>query len=383
MIVFAISRAIVLCGAVAGALLAARVAGWAAVDTARLSERFGRVGNVLGAAAVRWDAVGYLSIAQHGYTQARETILFPLYPLLLAFAGRVLSSYAIAGVLISAASFVAGLLLLLRLTEFELGRRAAYATVILLMVAPVSLFFTAVYTESLFLALSVGSLYAARQDRMRIAAVLAALATLTRVTGILLIVPIFMMSRERSGRLDRRLAWLLLAPAALFGFLAYMSGAGYGWLAPLTNQHAHRFDGAGPVATVLSALAAAARGLVSPLSGVKPFSPSLEGPFSPQFDSVLLLVVLIVAACALVGALRRLPPAYGAYAALSLLACIFSQTKIQPLEGLDRYTLTIFPLWMAAGAWISEHRLLRAIVPICVLLLGFYSFEFATWAFIA
>ncbi|MGO9901051.1 MAG: mannosyltransferase family protein [Solirubrobacteraceae bacterium] len=380
---FALSRAVVLLAGIAGADLVARVAGWRAVDPGRLSESFGRIGNPLSATAVRWDAVGYLNIAQHGYTQARETILFPLYPLLIAILGRVIFSYVIAGVLISAVSFVVGLVLLARLTELELGRQATYPTVILLMVAPVSFFFTAVYTESLCLALSVGSIYAARHERLRTAALLAALASLTRVTGILLIVPIVMMSRQREGRLDRRLGWLLLAPGALLGFLAYMSSAGYGWLAPLTNQHAHRFGLAGPVSTVLAALESAARGLVSTVSGAKPFAPSLEGPLSPQFDSVLLLVVLVVAVCALVEALRRLPLAYSVYGALALLVCIFSQTKIQPLEGLDRYTLTIFPLWMAAGAWISEHRLLRAVVPICLVALAFYAFEFATWAFIA
>jgi len=381
--VLALSRVVVLAAGIAGAQLVARVAGRTTVDSGRLSAHLGRVGNPLSASAVRWDAIGYLSIAQHGYTQARETILFPLYPLLIAGVGRLISSYVIAGMLISAVSFVVGLVLLARLTELELGRQAAYATVILLIVAPVAFFFTAVYSESLFLALSVGAVYAARDDRLRAAALLAALASLTRVTGILLVVPIVVIAWQRDGRLDRRLWWLALAPAALLGLGAYMSRAGYGWLAPLRNQHAHRFGLAGPLSTVLSALSAAARGLASTFSGVKPFAPSLEGPFSSQFDSVVLLVVLVVAVCALAGALRRLPLAYGAYAALALLACIFSQTKIQPLEGLDRYTLTIFPLWMAAGAWISERRLLHAIVPICLVLLAFYTFEFATWAFIA
>ncbi len=411
---FACSRALVLASGIAGALLVARVAGWTQVDPGHVSEHLGRIGNVLAAAAVRWDSIGYVTIAQHGYTQAQETILFPFYPLLIAAIGSVIPSDVIAGVLISVVSFAIALVLLWRLTVLELGRHAANATVILLMVAPVAFFFTAVYTESLFLVLSVGAIYAARGDRLALAAVLAALATVTRVTGILLVVPIAMMSlerdqpprRPRSGasrgmvgqrvgvrprarpraprRLDPRLASLALAPAALLAMLAYMHNAGYGWLAPVTNQHGHSFDGVGPLATLAAALYHALTGVWSTVTlAVKPLSPSLAGPFSRQFDSVVLLVVLFVAGCALAGVFRHLPRAYGVYAALALLVSIFSQTRIQPLEGIDRYTLTIFPLWMAAGAWVSEQRLLRPVVAVCVVLLAFYSFEFATWAFIA
>ncbi len=380
------SRAIVWCAAIAAALTATRVDGWTAVDPTRMSARFGAVGNVLGAPAVRWDAIGYIDIAAHGYAQARDTILFPLYPLLIAGLGRAICSYALAGMLISAASFATALVLLHRLAELELGRDAADATVLLLMFAPLSFFFTAVYTESLFLALSVGALYAARHDRVALAALLAALAAVTRVTGILLVVPIALIAlRSRPRRAGTRsptgLAWLLLAPAALAGFLAFMAASGYGFLAPLRNQTAHHLGG--PLATLIAAVRAAGQGAVATISAVKPLQPSLEGPFSSQLDSLVLLAVLLVACAALIAALRRLPLAYGAYGALALLACIASQTVIQPLEGLDRYALTIFPLLMGAGAWAAERRTLGRVLALGALLLAFYSFEFATWAFIA
>ncbi len=378
---FVASRLIVWTGAVGGALLTTRVDGWTMVDPGRMSTSFGRVGNVLSAPAVRWDSIGYLNIAAHGYTQARETILFPLYPLAIAALGWAISSDVIAGILISSISFAVGLILLHRLTELELGRRAADAAVLLLMFAPVSLFFSAVYTESLFLALSVGSIYAARRGHLLAAAALAALAAVTRVTGVLLVVPIALLAVQRDRRVIRRLAWLALVPAVLGGFLAYMAAAGYGWLAPLRNQKARQFGG--PFATIVSALKAAGHGVSVTVSGLRPVSPSLESPFSAPFDSVVLLVVLILAAAALVLVLRRLELAYSAYAALALLACIASQTEIQPLEGLDRYALTIFPLWMATGAWAAQRRALHVLVPLGALLLAFYSYEFATWAFIA
>jgi hypothetical protein len=43
----------------------------------------------------------------------------------------------------------------------------------------------------------------------------------------------------------------------------------------------------------------------------------------------------------------------------------------------------IFPLWMAAGAWVSERRAIYPAIIIGAGLVCFYSFEFATWAFVA
>ncbi len=95
-------------------------------------------------------------------------------------------------------------MLLHRLTREELGPRAADATVLLLSFAPLSPFFTAVYTESLFLALSVGAFYLARRQRFVLASVVATAATLTRVPGILLVAPLGIMYVRSRGY---RFAW--------------------------------------------------------------------------------------------------------------------------------------------------------------------------------
>jgi hypothetical protein len=55
----------------------------------------------------------------------------------------------------------------------------------------------------------------------------------------------------------------------------------------------------------------------------------------------------------------------------------------QPLVSFDRYVLTIFPLWMAVGAWLSERRLVRAVLLVSAGLLAFWTFQFATWAWVA
>jgi Gpi18-like mannosyltransferase len=80
---------------------------------------------VLAGPAYRWDALGYTTIAQHGYTTARSTVLFPLYPLLIRGLSVVVGSPVLAGLLISLSAFAIGLTLVHRIASDELGRRAA------------------------------------------------------------------------------------------------------------------------------------------------------------------------------------------------------------------------------------------------------------------
>jgi Mannosyltransferase (PIG-V) len=383
---FFVSRLIVLGAGVAGALAVPRRIGWSTFDPLGLSARLGSVGDVLAAPAVRWDSIHYLGIAEHGYAAAGNTAFFPLYPLLMRALGFVLGSDPLAGVAISTASFMVALSLLHRLTELELGRRAADATVLLLAFAPLSFFFTAVYTESLFLALSLGAVYAARRERWALAAGVGGLAAVTHVTGILLVIPVAAMylAERRRRRRWSGLGWFLVMPAALAGYLGYLAIRGYGALAPLTQQtgaeHGHRLTG--PIETSVAAVRAAAAGLRS-LGAGPIYQPTLGGPFPAGTESIVLLAVLAIAVLALVAAFRRLPLAYVAYAGAALLVCTWSPVAGQPLKSLDRYALTIFPLWMGAGAWISERRMGRATLLVSVALLAFWTLQFATWTWVA
>ena len=381
---FLLSRLIVIGAGVAGALAVPRRGGWTMFDPLRVSARLGSVGNVLAAPAVRWDSIHYLAIAEHGYAVAGNTPFFPLYPLLIRALGCVLGSDPLAGVALSTVSFVVALALLHRLTELELGRRAADATVLLVALAPLSFFFTALYTESLFLALSLGAVYVARHERWAPAAGLGALAAVTRVPGVLLVIPLAAMYLKAHRGPGRRLGWLLLVPGALAGYVGYLAARGFGALAPLTEQtgaqHQHRLTG--PIETIVAAMRAAAAGL-RVLDAGPVYQPTLGGPFSAGAENIVLLAVLAIAVLALVAAFRRLPLAYGAYAGAALLVCTWNPVAGQPLKSLDRYTLTIFPLWMAAGAWLSERRLTRVTLFVSAGLLAFWTFQFATWAWVA
>ena len=222
------------------------------VDPNSLSASFGRVGNVLMAPAIRWDSIWYVQIAHSGYSNSHDPAFFPLYPLLIRVVGWAVGSLPLAGLLVSLVSLLAALEIVRRLTELELGTEAAGAAVLLLAFTPMAVFFSAVYTESLFLALSAGMFLAARRERWWLAGVLGGLAAATRVTGVLLVIPfalLFFEQRRRAASAEpardscfpraatsRKVLWGLLIPAGIVSYSAFLAAKGYGWMASMQAQ---------------------------------------------------------------------------------------------------------------------------------------------------
>src|SRR3954452_15225641 len=163
-------------------------------DPIGLTSPFGAFGDALVAPSARWDSVWYLAIAGDGYGQGGRPAFFPAYPLLVRAGGWVLGSRLVAGVLISVACFVVALAVLHELTRLELGAGAARWTVIALAASPMSFFFSAVYSESLFLAASAGSLLSARRGRWWWAGALGGVAAATRSAGVVLLVPLVLFA---------------------------------------------------------------------------------------------------------------------------------------------------------------------------------------------
>jgi hypothetical protein len=357
-------------------------------DPTGISSAFGRVGNVLMAPAVRWDAIWYLQIAQHGYQSARETAFFPLYPLVMRAASLVTGSLAIAGVLVSLAGLLSGLLILRRLTELELGPRVGSAAVELLAFGPVAVYLSAVYTEGLFLALSVGTLYSARRGRWALAGALGALAAATRITGVVLFVPVVLMflygpradraaivssSRWRPRyRFGPALLWSLLIPLAAAAFAGYLAARGFGAAGSVSAQQhfsGHRF---------VLPFVGAWQGLEA---AINQFRLELIGAHSDSFQTQAMFQfgALLLSALALVATFRRLPFAYGAYAVCGLLVVLSVPTAWDPLRGLARYATLLVPLYMGAADWAVEHGAVRRLRVGSVVLLCLLTAQFATW----
>src|SRR5215471_10766717 len=174
----------------------------------------------------RWDTVHYLDIAQHGYggSGASRNLLafFPAYPWAVRSFSLLFRDYLISALLVSALASVIAAVLLYRLAALDfspgLARRAAW----FLLIFPTSYFLHFAYAESLFLALALGSILAARMGRWADCGITGALAGLARINGLVLI-PVLAYEAVLQYRKSGWLEWRFLAAAApALGFGVYL-----------------------------------------------------------------------------------------------------------------------------------------------------------------
>jgi hypothetical protein len=428
-----------------------------AFDPPGVTKGFGRLGDLLAAPAARWDASWYLVIAHYGYrpdlgaVTSSRTAFFPLYPLGLRAIADFGVQPVLAGVLLSTLALALALYGIHRLTLLELTRlRRSSATgssprevarlaVLLTAFAPMAFYFSAVYSESLYLALSVGVFWYARQGRWAVVALLGALAGATRSAGIVLVAPALLLylygpredrppdfaaadrrafsdllagefpaAGEGAGRSLHRLArgwgqavtrlrpryrlrrdvlWLALVPAGLCLYMAYLALSGGDALMPFHAQDVWGRHFAGPYLGVWDGIKAAWQGARQLLSFQRShvyFTAAGGSPFVNAGHNLMLLAFAIAAVPLLVGVLRMLPLAYGVYVLAALALPLSYPDAPQPLMSLPRFLVVLFPLTMWSATWLANRpRLRRPAVAGSALLLGFFVAEFATWHWVA
>jgi hypothetical protein len=289
----------------------------------------------------RWDASWYLEIVRGGYQKGGYAVgeyssiaFFPLYPQSVRLLYRLLptawqgEAAALGlGVLVAHLCALGALAMLYWHVRVRFGERVlAQRAVLFLLAFPTAFFLGCVYTESTFLLLAVATYHMAWRRRWAAAAVLGALLSATRPTGVLIAVPLLWLqladAEWKLGRLGKRVGWLLLVPAGFFAYAAYL------W--HLT----------GDATAVLVAQRAWHRELASPLALFGP-------PPTPYGDLIHLDRALILAFTAAAAWLlsRRDWRADGLVVAVFLAAFVFTGT---PLSA-SRQVLVAFPVfvWLA------------------------------------
>ncbi|HKY73933.1 MAG TPA: 6-pyruvoyl-tetrahydropterin synthase-related protein, partial [Patescibacteria group bacterium] len=174
---------------------------------------------------VRWagfDGVHYITIALRGYLgTALIQAFFPLFPSLISV-GKTVLSVIIAGFTLNHIALICGLFVLYRLilVEYkERGKAIGFWTILGFLLFPMSFFFVALYTESLFFFLLALTLYAARTKHWLFATIFAVLLSATRISGVFVVPTLLIMAyldHKSSGNAGfpwKR--WLLVSCSAL------------------------------------------------------------------------------------------------------------------------------------------------------------------------
>ncbi|MER7375558.1 hypothetical protein ABT384_23260 [Streptomyces lanatus] len=182
--------------------------------------------------ATRWDADWYLGIADHGYAHelgtaynANNLAFFPLHPLLVRAVATVTpGSRASTGLALAVLASLAAAWGVFAVGDRLYGRRAGVLLTVLWAALPVGMVQWMGYTESLFTALAAWSLYSALTGRLLTAAWLAALAGLTRPTGVAVAaaVTVAALLALRRRPSPRTFAAVLIAPLGWCGYVGWV-----------------------------------------------------------------------------------------------------------------------------------------------------------------
>lgn len=181
-----------------------------------------------------FDGVHYLRVAQNWYSDAYTQAFFPLYPILikslaifipkntsLDLQSFVDPAYFLSGFVLSNIFFALGLLFLYKLFRLDFDKQVSFRSLVLLLVFPTAFYFGSVYTESLFLLLTVTSILLVRKRNFLFASIFILFAACTKIIGILLLVYYFYEILK--SRISYKSALgLLIAPLGLLSYVYYL-----------------------------------------------------------------------------------------------------------------------------------------------------------------
>lgn len=167
----------------------------------------------------RWDSAYYLAIAQGGYDAGATWAFRPLFPLALK-TGSIpfavsMESLTVAGFFLNAVFFLLALFVVHNLTQRLFSEKVADDTVLLLALCPVGIFYTAIYSEPLFLLLVSLSFFFLETERLYRSSIAGYLAGLTRPEGFFVFVAMFFKKFKSKISLGKKALSLLVVFCSL------------------------------------------------------------------------------------------------------------------------------------------------------------------------
>jgi hypothetical protein len=342
-----------------------------------------------------WDGEHYVTLAMGGYLHPPDNVspaFFPLYPLLLrSFAelfGGPISKEALSvwGPLISLLFLPFALYFIYHIALEGWGERVARGTVLILALFPTTFFLNAAYTESLFLALSAGSMWAMRVKKdLLVACVLAGFAAATRNVGIFLVVPLMYEWIKDVERSRWQGVYLLLAPGGLFAYMVYLWVRFGDPLLFYSAQESWGRQATGPLDTASRAWGAAVEGagrLLDPDLWAHPTLGNAANQLAGA-SNLFNLAFFVFAMVVLLAGSRYLPLSLTIYGLLLVAPATLFGTPGSPLMGTPRYVLVAFPVFIVLALLFRNRVLLGGWLVVSTLLSLVLCGLFVSWRFVA
>ena len=324
-----------------------------------------------------WDGPHYIDIARDGYVttdihshdQRLWIVFFPLYPWLIRLLSIIFRDFLVSAHVLSLIGCLATGLLMQRLVELDFDKKIARSAVVFFFIFPTAYFFHAVYTESVFMPLMLGCFLAARKERWAVAGGLGALASMTRVNGLLLIpamaVEAYMQYRRDGRRLRWEWLWILFAG---MGFLVYLAINYHVWGDPFYFQKVLE-------KYWFKKLTWPWVGIGKTLEWIWNASPAQSHLVGIQEFGFIMLGLACTIWCWL-----RLRPSYSVWMTLNWLLI----TSTSFIMSTPRYVLSLFPIYILLARLSAERPLWGTIITVWSLIFfALFAGQFAQgqWAF--
>jgi len=319
----------------------------------------------------RFDSGHFQGIAWDGYAPLAggrsNMAYFPVYPMLMRSVGRLFGRhhaiYFMAGIGVSWTCFVLAMVALYYLARLDLPGRRAERAVVLTAVFPFAFFFGVAYSESTFLLFTVLAFYLFRTQRWVLAGLCGAVATATRVPGIIMVPALAWVAwrsaepstRDRTGAV----AGVALSACGFGAYCAYvyhLTGNPLEWAATLQRWGYH------PGGAPWTAPAQLVQTLVT-----HPYRYLTTVPMAPYDTLYGVTGMLFLVAVPFVW--RRLGAGYGLFMLLNLLLPLSSGV----FEGVGRYCSVLFPCFI----WLASVRSRHLATAILVVFAMFYTLGLA------
>lgn len=320
------------------------------------------------------DSQHYLNIAQNGYVNLGDDrlliVFLPLYPYLVRGVSFIIDNYLVSGLIVSNLCWVFAAYLLYELALLDTDKKGALRALKYLCILPASFLFSAPLSDSLFLLLSVASVYAVRKNLYPVAGIVGFLAAFTRMPGVLLFAPacfelVGTIIRERPShskdsswrlRMTGNALSLLFIPAGLLLYLYVnyrVTGSATMFLT-YQSEHWHQQLGwfFGTTATVVNSATGAF------LDNIR----MLWGLWIPN------IVYLFASLGIVIAAQNKLRASNVAYFIAYYAVCMGATWL---LSG-PRYLTAAYPLALALGAITEKKSVDRIVTLVCIALFVLY-----------
>lgn len=325
----------------------------------------------------RWDTTHYLEIAEFGYDYENiNTVWPPLYPFLIKMVTFVVKSPLIAALTISGLFSIVAFILLFFLVQDLFDKKTAKDTLFFLVIYPASFYLIAGYSESIFLTFSLAVIILSRRKQWLLAGLFSALATLTRVQGILLVVPIFIelisdyKKQKKKKELIINSLSLLYAPF-IYGlyslYVFYGIRADWPWNT-LANYWGQQFS--------------------FPWMGFIGTTEILLGKINviditPDIVKTANLIFSLASIYFLIKIAKKIPFSLTLYSGLMMILILGKIDNNTSMVSTTRYLVVVFPIFISQAMFVSNKLSRLLVFAISIALQIIFIIYFYWWFFVA